>query len=172
MKRKIQIVTITLFSLVSLFSCASPSEKQLEPKGQIEALENAIEALEIETGLEDPEDIMAWVNVPRIAEVGDTILLEIFVENGREKKEFKLSGFDILDEFLEGFHILDINPEPRHKDHSLGSLGLAYPIVLKPGETFQIELKLKAERAGIFIGDVDVMEGDEFLTRHAQIRVN
>lgn len=165
MKREIRIVTITLFPLVALISCAPSSEKKPELKGAIVALEEAM-------GLEDPKEIMAWVNVPRIAKVGDTISLEIIVENGRKKEPFKLSEFEILDEFLAGFHILEITPKPRHRDHSFGALSLAYPKRLEPGETFQIELKLKAEQAGVFIGEVEVSEGDDFLTRFVQIRVN
>ena len=165
MKRKIRIVTVAFFSLVVLISCASSSGKKL-------GVEAALSDLEEEIDLEDLEDIMAWVTVPRMAKVGDTISLEIFVENGRKNDEFKLSEFDILDEFLRGFRVLEITPEPGRKDHSFGSLSLEYLNDLKPGETFRIELKLKAERAGVFIGDVDVVEGDEFLTRSAQIRVN
>jgi len=154
--------------LIFLFGFGNSGISIAKEKSEIE---KAMEILEKQGGLEDPKDIMAWVNLPRKAKFGETINLVITIENGRKKKKLKLTGFDIWDEFLGGFEVLDIIPEPRHKDHSDGALTLEYPNDLIPGDVFEVTLVLKASKIGVFIGDVDVNEGKEFLSRMAQIRI-
>lgn len=163
-KNKIFAKFIIAFFLLIGISDVPYSEKKTK-------LEKAIEVLENEVNLEDPKEIMAWVSVPRLAKIGDIISVKFSIENAREKKKFKLSGMDILDEFLVGFEILEISPEPRNKDHSFGYLALEYPNDLKAGDVFEIVIKLKAEKAGVFIGDIDINEGDKYLTRVFQTRV-
>ena len=135
-----------------------------------QALE-ALKALEGVEGLEDPENVMAWVSVPRSASKGESIVLRVEIENARPDRDLRLTGLEIGDEFLSGFKIVGYAPEPRNKDHSLGSLSLEYPIDIPPGEAREFTIKLRAKKAGVYIGDVDIMEGENFLTRVAQTRV-
>jgi hypothetical protein len=151
--------------LVSTVPATSTHDSQLE-----QAID-AIPVQESDWSLDDPEHIMAWITLPRVAGKGDLVTLVVTIENGRVDRDFRLSSVEIWEEFLKGFAVVSISPEPRHQDGSPGSLRLEYPVDLAPGETWDLEVILRAERTGVFVGDVDVDEGDRFLTRAAQIRV-
>jgi hypothetical protein len=118
------------------------------------------------------EGVMVWVKMPRRVIEGEIAILEIIVENGRLKDDFLMSGIDVDDEFLDGFKVVSIYPEPRHRDHTYGVLELEYPVDLRPRETWELEITLRAEKPGIWIGEVDVGEGDDWITRIAQARVD
>jgi len=132
---------------------------------------DALDALENDESLEDPEQILAWVTVPRSLSQGAPADLVVSIENGRIDRDLRMSSIEIYDEFLSGFEILSMNPEPRHKDHDWGVLSLEYPVDVPPGETWDLTIRLRAVKKGVFIGDVDIYEGDRFLTRAAQARV-
>ncbi len=122
-------------------------------------------------GLDDPLGVLAWVEVPRAARAGDAVTLRLTVLNARPEKPFRITSVDIGDGFLEGFELLEVTPEPRQRDHSLGTLTMEYAVELAPDREWTLTLELRARQAGVFVGDVDVWESDRFLTRVAQIRL-
>jgi len=130
-----------------------------------------LEQVEAVAPEDPPEEIMAWVEMPRSVLEGETVVLRITVENGYLKREYRMSTVEIYDDFLNGFKVISIVPEPRHKDDSYGTLELEYPIDLSPREDWELEITLQADKAGVWVGDVDVYAGDHMLTRIAQARV-
>ena len=52
-----------------------------------------------------------------------------------------------------------------------GELTLEYPLNVEPGEHLSFEIALLATKSGVFIGEVDIWEGDKVLTRVAQCKV-
>ncbi|MBX3437779.1 MAG: hypothetical protein KF861_09830 [Planctomycetaceae bacterium] len=126
---------------------------------------------EVEIEYADPEAVMAWVELPRTAKVGDEMTLTIEIENGRAEKPLRLSGLEVEETFLEGFTLVSVAPEPRQQGRSFGYLSLEYPVDIAAGKSVKYELKLQAKEPGIYIGDVDVHEGKRWLSRAAQIRI-
>jgi hypothetical protein len=125
-------------------------------------------------GLEDldaPHEILAWVDLPRAVALGDPVSLQLTVVNGRAQGVFQLTSIDIGDGFLDGFEVLAISPTPHAREHALGVLALALPADIAPGAEWQLEIRLKPRRAGVFVGDVDIWAGGRFLTRVAQLQV-
>lgn len=133
---------------------------------------NAAQVEQLEGEYADPVDVMAWVELPRAARLDEEVTLKIEIENGRRDKLLRLSAIEVEEAFLKGFELLKISPEPRHKDLAFGYLSLEYPDDVKAGETVTYEIKLRAKMTGVYIGDVDVHEGQRWLTRAAQIRIS
>jgi hypothetical protein len=141
------------------------------PGESSDRVQEALEILEGEGVLDDPQDVMAWISMPRQLKRKGSAKLEVFVLNGRADDTFRMSQIDIADEFLSGFEILDISPSPRQKDHSMGVLSLEYPLDMAPGESWRLTISLRAKRRGVYIGDIDVLEEESVLTRAAQAQV-
>jgi hypothetical protein len=140
-----------------------------EPEGP--DLRDILAALADEEFLEDPEQIMAWVTAPRSLEAGEEAELEITIENARESGAFRMSSIYIGGGFISGFDVLELSPEPRNHARSMGDVSLEYPVDIPAGETRVFRMQLRARQPGVFIGDIDVYEGERFLTRVAQTRV-
>jgi len=114
---------------------------------------------------------MAWADMPRRATLGETIVLNISVENGREAEAFELESLDIGGNFGKGFELVAVEPKPSGIDTMLNTLTLEYPIVVAAGEKIDFKLELRATNVGVFIGEIDLWEGDTVLTRYAQCKV-
>ena len=123
-------------------------------------------------GLSAYNDLRGCLSRSRRTTSAASIPLEVFVLNGRADDTFRMSQIDIADEFLSGFEILNISPSPRQKDHSMGVLSLEYPLDMAPGESWRLTISLRAKRRGVYIGDIDVLEGESFVARAAQAQVN
>ncbi len=159
---------VLLLSCLLLFGGPLVAQDLDEYKSALEALE-ALEDVEIP---DDPENVLAWVVAPRSMEKGDSGSVTITIENARSDRAFQLRFIDISDEFLRGIKILSVDPKPRHQDHSFGTLTLEYPIDIAPNGTHRFEIKFRAKKKGIFVGDIDIYEGEQFLTRAVQSRVH
>jgi hypothetical protein len=118
-----------------------------------------------------PHEILAWVDLPRAVAPGEPVSLQLTVFNGRAQGVFQVTSVDIADGFLDGFEVLTISPTPHAREHALGVLALALPADIAPGAAWQLEIRLKPRRAGVFVGDVDIWAGGRFLTRVAQLHV-
>ena len=121
---------------------------------------------------EPPEDIMAWVEMPKSVLEGESFVLRITIENGLAKEYYRISSVDIDTDFLHGFKIISIVPEPRHRDDDGGYLEIEFPVDLQPREDWEVEITLQAEKPGVYVGDVDIWAGDDYVTRIAQARVH
>jgi len=157
---------LAILLVVALAASSGMAQKQ-DTQEMLEMLE----AFADEEFMEDPERIMAWVKTPRSVAKGEVAALQISIENARETEVFRLSSIDFEESFISGFKILELSPEPRNKSKSLGHLSLEYPIDIPAGESREFNIQLRAQKAGIYIGDADIYEGEKFLTRAAQMRV-
>ncbi|MEM7430935.1 MAG: hypothetical protein AAF351_03230 [Pseudomonadota bacterium] len=134
-----------------------------------EAVEDYIE----DYGLEDPEDILTWAELPRLAQQGEALTLTVTIENAREDEGFDLESVDLTWEFLDGYDVVSISPEPLDADNSMGSLTLYYNRVLEAGETMEVVFDLVAEKPGVHIGDVSIWDKDgSFLYRYVQSKIS
>jgi hypothetical protein len=120
----------------------------------------------------DPQGILAWVDMPRAVPPNKDVTLTVTMENARAAEPFKVDSIDIASSFLRGFAVGSIEPEPNDVDESFGSVTLDYGLSVAPGGKLVISLKLRSKSPGVFVGDVDIWEGDRFLTRAAQCRVS
>jgi hypothetical protein len=133
--------------------------------------ELAVEALVNGMGFVDPVDILAWVDLPRSATVDQVVVMKITIENGRSNQPFELESIDLDGNFGKSFRVSEVRPKPIDSDSTLNTLTLEYSLSIAPGQRAVFEIQLVARKAGVFVGEVDIWEGDDFLTRAAQCKV-
>jgi hypothetical protein len=158
-----------LFLFAIAFSWPALAEESTQSKRA--AAELAVRALNDGGTFQDPVDILAWADMPRSATVNETVLLKITVENGRSRTPFLLESIDLGGNFGKGFDIKAVRPKPTEMDSMLNALTLDYSISIAPNERAVIELELIAKKAGVYVGEVDIWEGEKFLTRIAQCKI-
>ena len=139
--------------------------------GKQAAAELAVQVLTEGMSSLDPVDILAWADMPQSATVSETVVLKITIENGRSDDPFDLESIDLSGNFGKGFDIKAVRPKPTDMDSMLNTLSLEYSSPISPGHRAVFELELIAKKPGIYIGEVDIWEGEEFLTRMAQCKV-
>jgi hypothetical protein len=119
--------------------------------------------------MKDTPGVSVHVVAPTEVFVDDTFDLEVMVVNDR-KKSLKVDDIDLDDEYLAGF--LVVSTEPKHKTTVHvpidNSQSFTFNRELQPGQTNRFVFKLRAIKAGVFRGDVDVTEGLRFVTELAQ----
>ncbi len=157
-----------LFLTTLILSCNQVLSQEPANKS---ADELAIQVLEEGITSLDPVAILAWVEMERSTSIGKIVTLHITVENGRDQDIFELESIDLAGNLGKGFEVISIKPKPTATDAIFGELSLEYPLYIEPGEEIRFELELLAKNAGIFIGEVDIWEGDKVLTRVAQCKV-
>jgi hypothetical protein len=159
--------------LLVLFAIAFswPALAEESTQGKQAAAELAVQALEGGGKFQDPVNILAWVDMPRSATVNETVVLKITIENGRSNDSFDLESIDLDANFVKGFDIKAVRPKPTDTDSTLNTLTLEYSSSIAPGNRAVFQLELIAKRVGIYVGDVDIWEGEQFLTRVAQCRI-
>jgi hypothetical protein len=161
----------SLFLLFAMLLSGPALAEDLEADKQA-AAELAVQVLNEGMSSLGPVDILAWADMPRNATVNETVLLKITVENARTDASFNLESIDLGGNFGKGFDIKAVRPKPKEMDSMLNTLTLDYSISIAPRERAVFELELTAKKAGVYIGDVDIWEGEEFLTRMAQCRID
>jgi len=118
----------------------------------------------------DLEGVAVTVNGPTDVVVGQTFDLEIVVKNERPGKVLRLSDVDIAEEYLAGFTVSSVKPTPKSNSHVPidNSRSFTFGDSIPPGASKSYVYTLRAEKAGIYRGDVDVCEGAQFITGRAQ----
>ena len=118
----------------------------------------------------DPPGVNAHVDVPLDVRVGATLDLVVTVTNVRSGKGLSLSSIDLSDEYLAGFTVLQVDPPAQSSMHIPldNSQSFTFDAQVPPGESRQFTFSLRAEKPGIYRGDVDVCEGARFVTTMAQ----
>jgi hypothetical protein len=123
--------------------------------------------------LPEARDVFIWVDVP--PEVPDTQMLttHVFIRNKREAEPYTLEDIDISDRYLEGFEVDTITPQPDSIDHSEGTMTLQYGLEIGPQRSAELFIVLRATKAGLFSGDLDVWSNDdnECATRRLQTEI-
>ena len=120
--------------------------------------------------VKDVEGVAVTINTPMDVTVGETFKLAISVKNERKGEVLQLSDIDIADEYLNAFTVISVNPHPKSQMHVPIDNSLSYTFDRKigAGKTEVFTWELRAEKAGIHRGDVDVCEGMQFVTSQAQ----
>lgn len=118
----------------------------------------------------DLDGVAVTVNGPTDVVVGQTFDLEVVVKNERSGKVLELSDVDIGEEYLAGFTISAVKPTPKSSTHVPvdDSRSYNFDVSIKPGASQSFVYTLRAEKAGVYRGDVDVCEGMQFVTGMAQ----
>jgi hypothetical protein len=121
--------------------------------------------------LGDKPPFIVSVDVPREVAVGDTVVLKVQVANPSDEK-LELGSIDIYDTLLNGFTVAEVRPEPAEKSHTLDFSSYYFQKPLQPGKSFTVSFTLKADKAGIWTGDVDCCTpAEKFVTSSTTIRV-
>jgi hypothetical protein len=118
----------------------------------------------------DPAGVAVTVNGPTDVVIGQTFDLEIIVTNERPRRVLRLSDVDIGEAYLAGFTISNVKPSPKSSTHIPidNSQSFTFDVSIPPGTSKSFIYTLRAEKAGIYRGDVDVCEGMQFVTAMAQ----
>ena len=118
----------------------------------------------------DVEGVAVVANSPLDVKAGETFDLTVEVTNEREKKHVSLASIDISEAYLSGFVLVSTEPTPKSSMHVPfdDSMSFTFEVAIPPGESRTFTFKLRAESAGIYRGDVDVCEGQRFITTLAQ----
>jgi hypothetical protein len=116
------------------------------------------------------EGVLVNVNSPGEVQVGQTFDLEVIVKNERAGKAFRLSDIDLADQYLAGFTLVAVKPPEKSNMHvpiaNNRSFTFDVPIPAATSRTFVFTLK--AEKEGIYRGDLSVGEGLQTITTMAQ----
>ena len=119
---------------------------------------------------QDVEGAAVSANSPLDVTVGETFDLTVEVRNERQTKVLELSDVDIGEEYLAGFTVVSIDPEFKSTMHVPidNSRSYTFGVTIPAGEARTFTFTLRAEKAGIYRGDVDACEGARFITAMAQ----
>lgn len=118
----------------------------------------------------DVEQVAVTVKGPADVLVGQTFDLEVVVKNQRSKKALKLSDIDIAEVYLAGFTVSSTRPTAKSNMHVPidNSRSFTFDVVVAPGASESFVFTMRAEKAGIYRGDVDVCEGMRSISGMAQ----
>lgn len=119
---------------------------------------------------EDPEGMAITVDAPHDVKVGESYTVIVNVKNERATAPLKVTDVDIANQYIAGSVISSVEPVPE----SSTSIPLAeclshtFNQTIAPGETVVFKFTRRAASPGIYRGDIDVCEGNRFMTKVAQ----
>lgn len=99
-------------------------------------------------------DFLVTVDSPDRVFEGDVFELSATVENPTDGS-LTLGSIDIYDSFIDGFEVVQVDPEPASMDPSFGFATFYFSQELPPGAIHTFVFKLRAVEAGVWTGDVD-----------------
>ncbi|HYD42889.1 MAG TPA: hypothetical protein VEB43_18805 [Anaeromyxobacter sp.] len=118
-----------------------------------------------------PAPFAVDVQAPAEVAAGEKATLEVRASNPTSER-LKLGSIDVYDSLLDGFEVIDVEPRPDRRDHTVNLSSFYYARSLAPGDAFTMRLHLRARRAGVFTGDVDVCTPlEQFVTTSVSIVV-
>ncbi len=122
---------------------------------------------------QDVKGMTVAVNGPTDVVVGETFKLEVTVTNERPRKVLRLSDVDVAEGYLEGFSVVAISPAPKSSQHVPidNSRSFTFGVQIPARTSRSFTFSLRAEKPGLYRGDVDVCEGARFTTGMAQTSV-
>jgi hypothetical protein len=122
----------------------------------------------------DLDGVAVSIESPVDVKVGETFEMIVTVKNEREKKHLSLSDIDIGESYLDNFVIISTKPVAKSVMHVPidSSMSYTFDTRISPGEERTFTFTLRADKAGIFRGEVDVCEGLRFITAMAQTVVS
>ena len=123
--------------------------------------------------VQDVPGVAVTVHGPTDVVVGQTFDLNVTVTNERPRKVLALSDIDIAEGYLAGFTVSTIEPKPKSSMHVPldNSRSFTFGVRIPPATSRTFTFTLRAEKPGVYRGDVDVCEGVQFITGMAQTSV-
>ena len=123
--------------------------------------------------VQDVKGVGVSVNGPTDVAVGQTFELSVIVTNERPRKVLALSDVDIAEDYLAGFTVSTIDPKPKSNKHVPidNSRSFTFDVQIPPRASRMFTFTLRAEKPGLYRGDVDVCERARFITGMAQTSV-
>lgn len=160
---RLQLILAILitFSPITLFA-TQPKVK--DTPLAVQALNKGIETFE-------PENVFVWAEFPRETKIRSTAKLKIIIKNYRTAKAFHMKSLDIGRTISEGFRIKKIRPNINDMNMDFDEFELDYAAQIQPNKQYEITIELEAIKAGLYKGDIDIWEGNNFLTRVIQCKV-
>ncbi len=122
---------------------------------------------------QDVKGVAVSVDSPTDVVVGQTFELSVTVTNERPRKALALSDVDIAESYLAGFTVSTIAPRPKSNRHVPidNSRSFTFGTQIPPRASRTFSFRLRAEKPGLYRGDVDVCEGARYITGMAQTSV-
>jgi nitrogen fixation protein FixH len=118
----------------------------------------------------DPQGIAVSVASPTEVAVGQNFDLTVTITNQRPRQAFGLSDIDVSEEYLAGFTIGEVVPKAKSNTHIPfdNSRSYTFDLRIPAGQARRFTFTLRAQKEGLYRGDVDVCEGARFVTEMAQ----
>ena len=110
--------------------------------------------------MEEPENVNIQVDAPIMATMGETVTLQVSIENLAAEPQL-LDSIDIADSYLEGLGIQRADP-PFTESYPLGLVdyqSFTFQRDIPAGETMNVQFYVVATRIGDWSGDIDVCIG-------------
>jgi hypothetical protein len=122
---------------------------------------------------QDVKGVGVSVKGPTDVVVGQAFELTVTVTNERPRKMLALSDIDIAEDYLAGFTVSTIEPRPKSSMHVPidNSRSFTFGVQIPPRASRTFTFTLRAEKPGLYRGDVDMCEGARFITGMAQTSV-
>jgi hypothetical protein len=119
----------------------------------------------------EPPRFDVAVDCPPEVVLGEVLKAKVSVKNDGGKN-LKLENLDVYRELLDGFEILSVNPKPRTTERIVDYISYGFSRSLKPGETFDFEIEMRAKEIGVWGGDIDACTTMQtFITHYTEIEV-
>jgi len=121
----------------------------------------------------DLEGLVVRIDGPDEVVAGESFELTVVVKNTRVGEPLAVADIDIAHAYLDGFSIVAVDPPPKSTmDIPLdNSRSFTFGLDIPAGKEREFVFTLEAQETGMHRGDVDVVEGLQFLTTMAQTNV-
>jgi hypothetical protein len=124
--------------------------------------------------VQEPKGVKVTVEGPLEVAIDEEFTLTIVIRNERRNRAFGLTDIDLADEYVNNFMVLGTDPAARSSTHvpidNTRSFSFDHPI--PPGGEARYAFRLRPVAVGVFRGDVDVCEGQQFLSALLQTQVS
>ncbi|MDF7797934.1 hypothetical protein P4C99_00565 [Pontiellaceae bacterium B1224] len=119
---------------------------------------------------QDVKGVSLSIESPLDVKVGEEFELKLNVTNERETKRLNISDIDISGDYIEGFILISTDPAPRSSMiiPFFEDISYTFGTPVQAGETKTFTFVFRAEQEGVFRGDIDVCEGQRFITTTVQ----
>jgi hypothetical protein len=123
--------------------------------------------------IQDPTGVLVTIEKPTGVTVGEEFSMVVVVKNVRPDAPFKLTDIDVADDYLKGLEIIHTDPAHKSSMHVPidNSQSFSFNMDIPPEETKRFTFRLRAVTPGLHSGDVDVCEGQRFISTLAQTMV-
>ncbi|MEM0926429.1 MAG: hypothetical protein AAGJ83_10365 [Planctomycetota bacterium] len=113
----------------------------------------------------------ASVSAPVVVQQGDEFVMTVTAANS-DRQPIVLDSIDISDEFLAGFRLVEVQPEPIDTMSIFGMQSWEFGESVAAGDSIDITFTFQAMQPGQYVGDVDVCNpNQDFTTAIADVLV-